>query len=120
MTLLQLFYRFLKINNIYHLYKVNMNIRTIQDGDAWYNINNINNVRAFTLLSNAFDWEETNEKFNFWCKQSVKWEKIICEYYKTIETEKGATYYYDVLTYKKVMLPNNFISLINKHKFFKF
>ena len=120
MTLLQLFYRFLKINNIYHLYKVNMNIRTIQDGDAWYNINNINNVRAFTLLSNAFDWEETNEKFNFWCKQSVKWEKIICEYYKTIETEKGATYYYDVLTYKKVMLPKYFISLINKHKFFEF
>ena len=120
MTLLQLFYRFLKINNIYHLYKVNMNIRTIQDGDAWYNINNINNVRAFTLLSNAFDWEETNEKFNFWCKQSVKWETIICEYYKTIETEKGATYYYDVLTHKKIISPNDFINLINKHKSFEF
>ena len=120
MTLLQLFYKFLKDNNILYLYKVNMNIRTIQDGDAWYNINNINNVRAFTLLSNAFDWEETNEKFNFWCKQSIKWEKIICEYYKTRETKKGATYYYDVLTHKKVISPNEFINLINKHKSFEF
>ncbi len=120
MTLLQLFYRFLKINNIYHLYKKNMNIRVIQDGDTWYNINDINNVRAISLLSNAFDWEETNEKFNFWSKQSVKWERILYEYYKNIETEKGTSYYYDVLTNKKVISPNDFINLINKNKFFEF
>ena len=120
MTLLQLFYRFLKINNIYHLYKRNINVRIIQDDDDWYDINDINNVRAFALLSNAFDWEETNEKFNFWSKQSVKWERILYEYYKTIETEKGTSYYYDVLTYKKVISPNDFINLIDKHKFFEF
>ena len=116
MTLLQLFYRFLKINNIYHLYKVNMNNRIIQDGDIWYDINDINNVRAFSLLSYAFSWRDTNEWCDFWNNINIKWETIIYEYYKA----KGPTYYYDVLTHKKIISPNDFINLINKHKSFEF
>ena len=119
MTVLQLFYRFLKINNIYYLYKKNIKNRKIQDGETWYDINNINNVKAFSLLSEAFNWRETNEKFNFWLKQSIKWENIIHEYYTTIETEKGILYYNDVLTYKKVISSNDFIKLINNYKFFE-
>ena len=113
MTILQLFYKFLKDNNIYYLYKKNINIRLIQDGEIWYDINNINNVRAFVLLSDAFSWTYTNEGYDFWSKQSTKWETIIYEYYKA----KGPTYYYDVLTHEKVISPNEFI---NKNKFFEF
>lgn len=116
MTLLQLFYKFLKDNNLYHLYKKNMNIRLIQDGYTWYDINNINNVRAFILLSDAFSWRNTNEGYDFWNDINIKWETIIYEYYKA----KGLTYYYDVLTHEKVISPNEFINLINKNKFFEF
>lgn len=115
MTLLQLFYRFLKQNNLFHLYKKNMNNKIIQDDKRWYDINNINNVRAFSLLSNAFDWEETNENFNFWFIQSTKWKKIIREYYDSIESNKKASYYYEVKAHEKVISPNDFIKLINKH-----
>lgn len=115
MTLLQLFYRFLKQNNLFHLYKKNMNNKIIQDDKRWYDINNINNVRAFSLLSNAFDWEETNENFNFWFIQSTKWKKIIHEYYDSIESNKKASYYYEVKAHEKVISPNDFIKLINKH-----
>ena len=115
MTILQLFYRFLKQNNIFHLYKKNMNNRIKQDNEGWYDVNNINNIRAISLISHAFDWEKTNENFNFWFIQSNKWEKIIREYYHSIESNKGASYYYVVEAHEKVISPNDFIKLINKH-----
>ena len=102
MTLLQLFYKFLKDNNLCHLYKKNLKNRKIRNGETWYDINDINNVKAFSLLSDSFNWRETKEGFNFWFNQSKKWQKIIIEYYETIETKKEPSYFYDVLTKCKV------------------
>ncbi len=116
MTLLQLFYKFLKDNNILYLYKKNLKNRKIRNGETWYDINDINNVRAFLLLSNSFNWRETNEKFDFWFNQTRKWQKIIIEYYKTIEAKKEPLYFHDVLTKYKVKKTNEFINLINKYK----
>ena len=69
MTLLQLFYRFLKINNIYNLFL--------------YNIQNIEHIAAcksFFLISDAFTWGDTKEGHSFWFNFNKRWEQIILYY----------------------------------------
>ncbi len=76
MTLLQLFYRFLKINNIYHLFFYNMQ-NIYCESFYQYKIENIKTYKAYYLIHNAFRWTNTKEGFEFWLKFNIKWGDII-------------------------------------------
>ena len=76
MTILQLFYRFLKINNIYNLFFYNIQNRKYES--SWqYNIEDIKTYKAYYLISNAFSWGETKERYDFWYDINAKWREII-------------------------------------------
>ena len=79
MTLLQLFYRFLKINNIYNLFLYNIQNR--EHKLSWqYNIENITACKSFFLISEAFTWKGTKEGHSFWFNFNKRWEQIILYY----------------------------------------
>ena len=76
MTLLQLFYRFLKINNIYNLFFYNIQNRKYES--SWqYNIEDIKTYKAYYLINHAFSWGDTKEGYGFWYYINAKWTKII-------------------------------------------
>ena len=76
MTYLQLFYRYLKINNIYNLFFYNILHREYEL--SWqYNIEDITTCKAYNLINNAFVWEETKERHDFWSKFNARWREII-------------------------------------------
>ena len=79
MTILQLFYRFLKINNIYNLFFYNIQNRKYES--SWqYNIEDIKTYKSFFLISEAFTWKGTKEGHLFWFNFNTRWEQIILYY----------------------------------------
>ena len=85
MTYLQLFYRYLKINNIYNLFFYNISHRVYES--SWqYNIEDITTFKAYDLINNAFTWRDTKEGHNFWSKFNTRWREIILFSAKRYET----------------------------------
>ena len=76
MTILQLFYRYLKINNIYNLFFYNIQNRKYES--SWqYNIEDIKTYKAYYLINHAFSWGDTKEGYGFWYYINAKWREII-------------------------------------------
>lgn len=76
MTYTQLFIRFLKQNNIFHLYKKYIIKTTLKK------IYDMNNAYCMYLLSQPFKWKNTNEGFDFWLNINNKWVEKLFEYNK--------------------------------------
>ena len=74
MTYTQLFIRFLKENNAYHLFLYNICNRKY-DPSWQYNIEDIKTYKAYYLINHAFAWGETNEGYDFWYNINAKWGK---------------------------------------------
>lgn len=77
-TLLHLFYRFLKLNNVFNSFKYNV---TLKSKESYrYKINYIKNELSDSLISNAFTWANTKEGHEFWENIDDKWCDIISKY----------------------------------------
>jgi len=75
MTYLQLFYRFLKQNHIYHLFLYNVKNRVYV---RWcYDIKTISTYRPYCFVDDAFRWSDTNEGYDFWYNINAKWRDIL-------------------------------------------
>ena len=108
MTVLQLFYRFLKINNIYNLFFYNILHREYKS--SWqYNIKNITTCKSFFLINWAFAWRETKEGYNFWSKFNDRWEKIILCY--ATRFSKSETFD-SLLSNEEIKLNNELIKML--------
>ena len=109
MTLLQLFYKFLKDNNIFYLYFKNIRIREYKH---WMieNVNNVNNMVALNLFTRAFEWESTKEGFGFWEKINCQWETILYRYFHVLGYEKKT--YWLVKTNRKMKNVDAFINVM--------
>ena len=77
MTPLQLFYRFLKQENVFHLFVKNISNKETR----LYSVNNIkeyiNNTNKRDLICYAFQWRATNEGHYFWFQINQRW---ICKF----------------------------------------
>lgn len=81
MTYKQLFIRFLKQNNAYHLFLYNICNR--KENATFYNLydlKSINNVLALNFLTNPFIWNNTKQGHLFWAKLYDKWNIAIREH----------------------------------------
>lgn len=76
MILLQLFYRFLKFNNAFNLFKYNATLNNLK-GSGSYKIKNIDKIVSNNLIINAFNWGNTKEGSDYWYELYHKWNKII-------------------------------------------
>lgn len=75
-TILQLFYRFLKSHNAYH--KFIHNILNKQESIyLFYHLSNISTMWSDRLLNNAFLWEYTKEGKEYWHSLNRKWIDLI-------------------------------------------
>ena len=85
MTYTQLFIRFLKENNAYHLLLYNICNR--KENSKLYNLydfKSINNVLVLNFLTTPFIWNNTKQGHLFWAKLYNKWDNAIrphVEYY---------------------------------------
>lgn len=85
MTYTQLFLRFLKQNNVYHLFLYN--ICNKKESSKLYNLydfKSINNVLVLNFLTTPFIWNNTKQGHLFWAKLYDKWDNAIrphVEYY---------------------------------------
>lgn len=78
MTYLQLFLRFLKINNIYYEYFNEIKNRWNENYIEWYFKKEcIKNEKPFELINHAFTWNHTKKGFNFWSDVNSTWRIII-------------------------------------------
>ena len=78
MTYTQLFIRFLKQNNAYHLFLYNICNR--KENSKLYNLydfKSINNVLVLNFLVNPFIWNKTKQGHMFWAKLYDKWNNAI-------------------------------------------
>ena len=78
MTYTQLFIRFLKENNAYHLFLYNICNR--KENSKLYNLydfKSINNVLALNFLANPFIWHNTKQGYDFWYNINAKWRDIL-------------------------------------------
>lgn len=73
MTHLQLFYRFLKQENVFHLFVKNISNKETR----LYCVNNIkeyfNDTSKRDLIFYAFQWSATNEGHDFWSQINQRW-----------------------------------------------
>ena len=74
MTYLQLFYRFLKQENVFHLFVKNISNKETR----LYCVNNnikeyINDTNKIDLIYYAFQWRATNEGHDFWSQINQRW-----------------------------------------------
>ena len=104
MTLLQLFYRFLKQNNIYHIYFKNLKNRKIKNGM----FNDMNNTLAYRLISDAFDWNHTKEDYMFWENINYKWINTLIKYFEQHEINN----LWSMKTNRKMKHLDGFINII--------
>lgn len=78
MTYIQLFLRFLKINNIYNEYFNEIKNRWNENYVKWYFKKEcIKNEKPFELINHAFAWDYTKKGFNFWSDVNSTWRIII-------------------------------------------
>lgn len=78
MTYLQLFLRFLKINNIYNEYFNEIKNRWNENYVKWYFKKEcIKNEKPFELINHAFAWDYTKKGVNFWSDVNSTWRNII-------------------------------------------
>ena len=75
MTILCLFYRFLKYNNLFYIFMHNIMIN-----DSITFKYEINEQKSNVLISNAFDWTATKEGYYFWCDIDDMWREIIYQF----------------------------------------
>ena len=82
MTYTQLFLRFLKLNNAYHLFVYNIRNRKENSkiNNCLYDFNTINNVSVLNFLVNPFIWNKTKQGHFFWVKLYEKWDNAIRPY----------------------------------------
>ena len=73
MTHLQLFYRFLKQENVFHLFVKNISNKETR----LYCVNDIkeyiNDTNKRDLIYYAFKWRATNEGHDFWSQINQRW-----------------------------------------------
>ena len=75
MTYTQLFIRFLKPHNIYHLFIYNIKNR---GNIGWcYDIKSISIYKPYYFVDDAFKWSDTKEGFDFWSDINIKWRDIL-------------------------------------------
>jgi hypothetical protein len=75
MTYTQLFIRFLKHHNIYHLFIYNIKNRHYV---RWcYDIKSLSTYKPYCFVDDAFIWKNTNEGFCFWSDINTKWRDIL-------------------------------------------
>lgn len=75
MTYTQLFIRFLKHHNIYHLFIYNIKNR---GNIGWcYDIKSISIYKPYYFVDDAFKWSDTKEGFDFWSDINIKWRDIL-------------------------------------------
>lgn len=104
MTYLQLFYRFLKQNHIYHLFLYNVKNRKHVECD--YDIKLMKTYKAYTFIYSAFKWDDTREGFDFWDNINIKWRDILRNKLSLYTSSK-------IRGNDKIISPNEFINLIN-------
>ena len=99
MTLYDMFFRFLKSNNILHLYKKNISNKITS-------LKNVDIKPGMYMI--LFDFTETNEGFNFWNNIDTIWyHKILCKLKLNNENR-----YYDL----NELEIKTFYSLLKKYK----
>ena len=107
MTYTQLFLRFLKQNNIFHLFV--HNAHNVNEKDYHYNLNDIDNISPTSFIMHAFMWCKTKEGEMFWRDINIKWIKYIME---KINNENVNDY--QIYLYIQKLKGNNIIYI--KHK----
>lgn len=80
MTYKQLFYKFLKDNNILSLYKKNIYNRLGYYKEYGLKPYNMEQIMCVSYLTAAFNWTTTNEGELFWSRINKKWYDILLSY----------------------------------------
>ena len=80
MTYKQLFYNFLKYNNVLSLYKKNIYNRLGYYKEYGLDPYNMEQTMCVSYLTAAFNWVTTNEGELFWSIINKKWYNILLSY----------------------------------------